>query len=136
MCCCKNKCFITAEVLTSAANVNLPAGINERIQNNVVTSIWAPRSGSNTLKTQSGKTVASDIVMATAHLFLLDSNGKQIVVLPMWMIMRDFNSPEPLQGEWANIDVTQSYILLDIGASGWAATQAIELTFGYNCEKC
>lgn len=134
MCCCKDNCIVTAEVLTNAAQISLPLGVNERIQNNTLTSIMVPRSGSSTLKSASGKTVAADTVLATAHLVLKDSNGKEIVTIPLWHLMRDYNSPEPLRGEWIGVDVTQSYIILDLTAA--TTTQVIEITFGYNCKLC
>lgn len=132
--CCKEDCIVTAEVLTNAAILNLPLGVNERIQNNVLTAIWVPRSGSNTLKSASGKTVAADTVLATAHLVLKDSNGKEIVTIPFWLLMRDFNSPEPMRGHWVGVDVTQSQIILDLTAA--TVTQVIQISFGYECKKC
>jgi len=125
---------VTAEVLTNAAIINLPLAVNERIQNHTLTSIMVPRSGSTTLKSATGKTVASDAVIATAHLVLKDSNGKEVVTIPLWNLMRDYNSPEPMRGEWIGVDVTQSQIILDLTAA--TVTQVIEITFGYACKTC
>lgn len=136
MCCKPHECVITAEALTNAAQIPLPAGINERIAKNVVTAIWVPRSGSNTLYTDKGVTVAADTVLAGAHLHLKTSGGTDYVIIPMWLLMRDFNAPEPLRGKWVDIDVSQSYIQLNTSATGYNAAHAIEISFGYDCDKC
>lgn len=136
MCCKPHECVVTAEILTSSAQVQLPQGINERIAKNIVTAIWVPRSGSNTLYTDRGVTVAADTVLAGAHLHLKNSNAKDYVVIPLWLLMRDFNSPEPLRGKWADIDISQSFIQLNTGATGYNAAHAIEISFGYDCDNC
>ena len=133
MCCKKHKCFITLETLTNSGNVSLPD--SARIRTGKITSVLLRRSGTLTLKTVNGTTVASDAVIGTAHLRLRDQNGQEITApIPLSSLQRDFNSPEPLAVDWTNVDPTQSTITLDF--AGATATQAIEIVFGLDCEIC
>lgn len=129
--CCTDKNILTAEVVTSASILQLPTSANDRIKNSRLTSVWVPRSGTTTLKTPLGATVAADTVLATAYLSLKDINGKEIIQIPFWQIMRDYNSPEPLRLALDNVDLTQSTIKLDTTATGYNAAHAILITFGY-----
>lgn len=129
---CHN-CFITLETLTNAAQISLPD--NTRIRDGVVTSIFLRRSGSGTLKTAKGTTVASDAVIGTAHLSLKNTNGKEITApIPLSSLQRDYNAPEPLCVNWRMIDLSQSSIVLDFAAA--TATHAIEIVFGIECKDC
>lgn len=136
MCCKPDNCILTTEVLTGSANIPMPQTANDRLKGSTITSIATTRSGTNTLKTRMGYTVAADTVLATAHLMLKDANSKEFIDIPFWLIMRDYNNPEPLKVNLDNIDLTQSYIVLDTTASGYSATNAIQITFGFNCKTC
>ena len=134
MCCNKaHQCFITLQTLTSAATVSLPD--SARIRNGKVTSIFLRRSGTLTLKTAQGTTVASDAVIGTAHLTLKDLNGNELTSpIPLSSLQRDFNAPEPLHVMYEGIDLMQSTIVLDFAAA--TATQCIEIIFGLDCAQC
>lgn len=131
MCCNKHKCFITLTQATTATQITLPD--NSRIRNGVVTSIFMRRSGSATLKASNGATVASDAVVATANITLTNLNGEQVLApFPLSALQRDYNSPEPLAVNWAQIDLTQSIITLTPAN----ATDVIEIIFGLDCDFC
>ncbi|MEZ4925573.1 MAG: hypothetical protein R3A50_04805 [Saprospiraceae bacterium] len=135
MCCCKDKCQYTTEVLTSGSVFALPQSAQDRIAKGHVTSIWTPRSGSNTLKTKMGRTVANDTVLATAHLTLKNADGNELLVVPFWKFMRDYNSPDPMPCNLKDVDLAQSTINLDSGDTNFNAAHAIEITFGFDCEN-
>lgn len=95
------------------------------------------KSGSGTLKNNQGQTLAADAVINTAHLQLKDVNGFAIGdQIPLNLLQRDVNSPEPLAVKWKNIDPTQCVITLDTSAAGYSATAVIELIWGMDCDSC
>jgi hypothetical protein len=129
--CCTHKCFITLQAVTSATQIQLPD--NSRIRNGRVTSIALRRSGSATLKTITGATVAADSVIATANMFLVTLGGEQICApIPLSFLQRDYNAPEPLKVNWQQIDLTQSTITLTPAN----ATDVVEIIFGLDCDFC
>lgn len=132
MCCTCDKNILTAEVTTSGGILQLPTSANDRIKQSRLTSVWVPRSGTTTLKSPLGATVAADTVLATAYLSLKDVNGKEVIQLPFWQIMRDYNAPAPLKLCLDNVDLTQSTIRLDTTATGYNAAHAIVIVFGYD----
>lgn len=135
MCCCKHKCFITLETLTNAANVTLPD--NSRIRDGKITSILLRRADGGTLKSPLGRTLAADTVIATAHATFRNKNGLAITdPVPLSMLQRDYNSPEPLAVSWTDVDPTQTTIVIDTGAAGYNAAHVIEIVFGLDCDQC
>ena len=133
MCCKPNQCFITIEALTNSAQISLPQ--SNRIQEGRVTSIMLRRSGSATLKSYTGNTLASDAVIATAHIRLKKLDGSEVTSpIPLSSLQRDFNSPDPLLVDWKNIDLTQSQIVLDFSVA--TATHVVEVIFGLDCTNC
>lgn len=135
MCNCCNLCIeeISLEVVTNGAAINLP--VNQRIQNANIKRILVRRSGSATLKSVTGKTLAADTVIATAHLILNDLGGKEKIKYPISALQRDFNSPDAYQCDLVNIDPTQCQIILDTTASGYNAAHVVEIIFGIECPK-
>jgi hypothetical protein len=129
-----HQCTVTVETLTNAGVITLPNV--QRIRTNPVLGINVRRSGSLTLKTKTGKTVAADTVIATAHLQLVDQQGFVVVDEPLSNFQRDYNSPEPRCVNYQNIDMEKSNITMDTGATGYSATAAIEITFEIACDQC
>lgn len=128
-----HKCFITVEVLTAGDSISLPD--NNQINKGRITSIQMRRSGTGTLKSSTGKTLATDAVVGTAHITLKNSNGVQIFApLPLSTLQRDYNSPEPMCVNIEGVDLAQSPITLDGAAA--TATHVFEIIFGLECDKC
>ena len=131
MCCKKHQCFITLISITNANQISLPD--SSRIRNGKVTSIMMRRSGSLTLKTANGATVASDATIGTASIVVKDLNGNEITApLPLSVLQRDYNSPEPLAVNWSSVDLTQTVITI----APANATDAVEIIFGLDCDTC
>lgn len=131
MCSKCHKCFITLEALTNASSITLPD--NQQINKSKITSIQMRRSGALTLKSATGKTLATDAVVGTAHITLKNSNGLQLFApLPLSTIQRDYNSPEPLCLNIEGVDLSQSTIVLDGAAA--IATSVLEVIFGLDCQ--
>ena len=134
MCQQRHKCFITLQTLTNAATVGLPD--NVRIRTGRVTSVQM-RQSSDALKSVQGTTLAVQAVINTAHVYFKDSNGREIAApMPLNLLQRNTNAPEPLAVNWENIDPTQTQIILDTTAAGYSATACIELIFGLDCDNC
>jgi len=129
-----HKCFISVSTQTpTTGSTTLPD--NQQINKGVITSIQMRRSGSLTLKNATGATVATDAVVGTAHITLKNSDGKQIFApLPLSVLQRDFNAPDPLCVNIEGVDLAQSTINYD-GAAATAA-HVFELIFGIACDKC
>jgi len=135
MCNCKHQCTITLSATTDAANINLPD--SSRIRRGTVNYIALRKSGSSTLKNVNGATLAADTVVDTAHLRVVNLNGFAVCdPIPLSFLQRDANSPEPYAVKWKDIDPTQCVITLDTGASGYSATDVIEIIFGLDCQEC
>ena len=131
MCGCKHQCFITLQTLTNSTQISLPD--SSRIRNGRVTSIMMRRSGSLTLKTAQGTTVASDATIGTGSIVVKDLNGNEITApLPLSVLQRDYNEPEPLAVNWSSVDLTQTVITITPAN----ATDAVEIIFGLDCDTC
>lgn len=131
MCCKKHQCFITLQTTTNSTQISLPD--SSRIRNGKVTSIMLRRSGTLTLKSATGATLASDATIGTASIVVKDLNGNEITApLPLSVLQRDYNSPEPLAVNWASVDLTQTTITI-IPAN---ATDVVEIIFGLDCDTC
>ena len=106
------------------------------IRDGRIRSIWLRRSGSATLLTRLGTTVAADTVIDTAHLTLVNQKTKQVMVIPLSTLQRDYNAPEPFAVDpdvYDGIDLSRSTITLSTSAAGYNATHAIEIMFEYEC---
>lgn len=130
-----HRCFVPLEVLTDSADISMKD--NKRISGGKITSLMLRRSGSVTLLALSGKTVAPDTVINTAHLTLRNANGTELITYPLSALQRDYNSPEPLCLDGlTGIDLASSTIKLSTGAAGYSAAHVIELIFGLDCDDC
>lgn len=134
MCCQKYTCTVVQSILTNSGNLSLPD--SNRISDNDVMALLLRRSGSSTLKDISGRTLAADTVINTAHLKLNNKNGKELAQIPLSVLQRDYNSPAPLPVDWKEVDPTQCSIVLDTTAAGYDATHVIELIWFYPCKDC
>jgi hypothetical protein len=138
MCNRPHTCFKTQEVTTNAAIVKL-VDVAE-IRESRLRSIMLRRLGSATGISATGATLAPDSVIATAHLVLVNSRNVQVMnPMPMQLLQRDYNFPEPYQLDpavYAGIDLSRSYIILSTSAAGYSATNVIELVFEYECDVC
>jgi len=138
MCNCneRHKCFLTISAVTSGSVITLPD--NARIRDGHVRSISVRRANGQVLLNNLGQQLASDGVIYTAHLNLVDGSGSPLAQMPVQNLWRDTNYPEPLAtNNWKNIDPTQSTITLSTGASGYNAAHVIELVFELNeCPNC
>lgn len=135
MCNCKTQCTLVVLVTAASTSVALPE--TNRLTNGIIKGIGMRRLNGVAAKAYTGQTLTPDAVVASAHLSLNNTNGTQILQLPLQYLQRDFNSPEWMKvNDLRNIDLTQSTITLDIGAAGWAATQVFELTFEVECDNC
>lgn len=133
MCCNKNRCFITLEALTPTSGTTVLPD-NNRINNGQVVSIMMRRSGGATLKTAKGTTVASDAVVGTAHIVLVNNNGQKMFdPLPLSTLQRDYNNPAPLPVDLTGLDLAQSTITFD--GTGATATHCFEIIFGLACDE-
>lgn len=126
------------EVVISGSNIKL-VDIAE-IRESRLLSVMLRRLGSLVGISATGATLAPDTVIATAHLVLVNSRNVQVMnPIPLQLLQRDYNSPEPYQLDpavYAGIDLSRSYILLSTSAAGYVATNVIELVFEYQCETC
>ena len=136
MCGCKAECFITLSTVIGSATVNLPESM--RLRNSKIISMWMRRLGSSTATNINGQTIAPDTVVLSAYLTLKNQNGTAIHdPIPLQLLQRDFNSPEPLAiNLYEQIDPIQSQITLNTSASGYVATDVIEIVFGLKCDGC
>lgn len=133
--CCKMPCIeeIALEVVTSSGDIQLP--VNQRIQNSTIRHILVRRSGSATLKSVTGKTLAADSVIATAHLILNSMGASEKMRYPIFSLQRDYNSPDAYQCNFTQIDPTQCKVVLDTTATGYNAAHVIEFIFGIECKE-
>ena len=126
------------EVTISGSNLKL-IDIAE-IRESRLLSVMLRRLGSLVGISATGATLAPDTVIATAHLVLVNSRNVQIMnPIPLQLLQRDFNAPEPYQLDpavYAGVDLSRSYILLSTSAAGYVNTNVIELVFEYQCETC
>jgi len=126
------------EVVISGSNIKL-VDIAE-IRESRLLSVMLRRLGSLVGISATGATLAPDTVIATAHLVLVNSRNVQVMnPIPLQLLQRDFNAPEPYQLDpavYAGVDLSRSYILLSTSAAGYVATNVIELVFEYQCETC
>lgn len=130
---CKNchDCFITLQVVTSGAILNLPD--NQRLRQNKIKAISMRRVAGGTYLSKTGATLAADTVTATAHLSLKNANGTELLDMPLTQLQRDYNNPEPLCVDYEQVDPTASTIVLSTSASGYSATAVFEITFEISC---
>lgn len=132
--CCAHKCFITLSAIAASGNIQFPD--SARIRDGRITSVNVRRSGAATLKNESQQVLVPDTVVNTAYLVVKNKNGTEIFKGPLSMLQRDYNAPEPLRVNWQGVDPTQSNIIFDTTAAGYAATQVFEITFGLDCDDC
>lgn len=125
------------ELITSGAQVFFQD--NTRIRQNKVTSIMVqspdPAESQNYLSPL-GNTLATWTVLNSSYLYIVTQNGTTLAPIPLSMIVRNYNSPEPLRVSWELVDPTQSYVQINTGASGYSATAAFVLVFGIDCDAC
>jgi hypothetical protein len=126
-------CFVSVEAEIGATGTTKLPNL-QRLAKGNVRSILVRKSGSGTLKSLSGKTLAPDSVVNTAHLTLKNANGYEIFsAMPMSVLQRDNNSPEPLCVNLeGGLDMEQSFIRFD--TSGSTATHVFEVIFGLECD--
>lgn len=138
MCDCQtHRCFEMMEMVTSAAQVNFQD--NTRIRQNKVTSIMVQSpdpAESLAFLSPMGRTLANWAVLNSSYLYIVTQNGTTLAPIPLSMIVRNYNSPEPLAVSWELVDPVQSYVKINTGASGYAATEAFVFVFGIDCDAC
>ena len=89
------------------------------------------------MKTINGTTIAPDTVINNCHLVVKNASGVEITApLPLSVLQRDYNAPEPLCVSWQGIDPQQTEITIDTSAAGYSASHAIEIIFGIECSTC
>lgn len=134
MCNCKYQCGQIFEVVTSGANVAFPE--SNRVRESRVSSVMVMKAGGTAVLSPTGKSLAVDLVLNSSYAYFVNSNGTQIAQLPLAHLVRDFNAPEPLQVNWQEIDLTQSYIVINTTVAGYSATAAFVFTVGFDCNAC
>lgn len=125
------------EVVTSAAQVFFQD--NSRIRMNKVTSIAVAMpdpTESLAFLSPMARTLANWAVLNSSYLYIVNQNGTTLAPLPLSLIARNYNSPEPLAVSWEQVDPTQSYVKINTGASGYAVTEAFVFSFGIECDTC
>lgn len=125
------------EIVTSGAQVFFQD--NTRIRQNTVTSIMvqAPDPAESlAFLSPMGRTLANWAVLNSSYLYIINQNGTTLAPIPLAQIVRNYNSPEPLAVSWEQVDPTQSYVKINTGASGYAATEAFVFIFGIECDSC
>lgn len=137
MSCCKgHACSEAIQVVTATANLKLPD--SAEIRDGKIKSITLRRLGSDTGLSATGGNLAADTVISTAHLTLINAKNVQVMKsMPLSLLQRDYNNPEPYQVNpdvFSGIDLSRSSITLDTGATGYLATDVIELIFEYDCQ--
>lgn len=135
MCCKGHKCFVILEVTTAGTSNALPE--SNRIRQSRITSLMVPRAGGATLYSPTGAVLATDAVVQSSYLSLVNENGTELQKIPLAHLQRDYNGPEPLHVNLKDIDPTQSRIVIgSLSASGYSATASILITFGLDCDNC
>lgn len=135
MCNCTHQCFYTLQVVTSSPSVNLPNA--QRIRENRVISIHIPDFGSTQGYGVNGANVADNTVIAGGYLYLKDSSGFTLCdPIPLWSLLRNSNSPEPLKVNYTQIDPEASVVTLNTSAANYAATDVIPIVFELSCTQC
>jgi hypothetical protein len=135
MCQCTHQCFYTLQVVTSSGSVNLPNA--QRIRENRVISIQIPDFGSTQGYGANGADAAPNSVLAGGYLYLKDATGFTLCdPIPLWSLLRNSNSPEPLKVNYEKIDPEASVITLNTSASGYSATDVIPIVFELSCTQC
>ena len=137
MCQCKHRCFELQEVVTSAAIVTLPD--NTRIRTNRITSLYvqpSDESGTLTYESPLGRTLAAWDVLNSSYINIINQNGTRLGQIPLAMLIRTTQNPEPLRVDWLQVDPTQTTIQIGTGVAGYVATDAIVLIFGLACDEC
>lgn len=137
MCNCKHRCFELQEIVTSSAQVYLPD--NSRVRENLVTSVYIQPSdpaGSLTFLSPIGNDIADWDVLNSSYLFVVNQSGTTIAKLPVAMLLRTTEYPEPLRVSWLEVDPTQTYFKINTTASGYADDAAIVIVFGLACNEC
>lgn len=135
MCNCTHQCFYTMSVVTSAGAVNLPN--SQRVRDNRVLSIQIPDFGSTQGYGPTGADAAPNTVLAGGYLYLKNSSGFTLCdPIPLWALLRNSNSPEPMKVNYTDIDPESSVITLNTSATGYAATDVIPLVFELSCDMC
>lgn len=141
MCNCNGKghtCIKTISVVTAGASNQIPDSAD--IRDGKIRSIMLRRLGGATGKDVNGANLAPDTVIATAHLLLVNAKNLQIMnPIPLQLLQRDYNSPEPFQVNqdvYSGIDLTRSKVVLSTAAAGYSATDVVELVFEYDCPNC
>lgn len=137
MCNCKHRCFELQEIVTLSSQVFLPD--NSRVRENLVTSVYIQPSdpaGSLTYLSPLGNDIAEWDVLNSTYLFVVNQSGTTIAKLPVAMLLRTTEYPEPLRVSWLEVDPTQTYFKINTTASGYAVGAAIVIVFGLACNEC
>lgn len=138
MCDCQqHRCFELMELLTSSEQVFFQD--NTRIRQNKVTSIMVQSSdpaGTDTYLSPLGRDLAPWTVLNSSYLYIINKDATTLAPIPLSMIVRNYNSPEPLGVSWENVDPTQSYVKINTSATDYAATDAFVFIFGIECDAC
>ena len=83
-----------------------------------------------------GNDLAVWTVLNSSYLYIKTQNATTLAPIPLSMIVRNYQNPEPLRVDWELVDPTQSYIQINTGAAGYSATAAFVLVFGIDCDAC
>lgn len=134
MCNCKYQCSQIFEVTTSGGNVPFPE--SNRVRDSRVSSVMVMEAGGILVLSPTGKSLAVDLVLQSSYAYFVNSNGTQIAQIPLAHLVRNENSPEPLQVDWREIDLTQSYVVINTGVVGYSATAVFVFTIGFDCNAC
>lgn len=74
-------------------------------------------------------------VLSTGHIVLKNASGTDIFSgsAPLELFMKDFSTPDYFCLDIENLDTQNSYVQFDTAASGYAATDVLELTWIVEC---
>ena len=138
MCGCNShSCIKTIETVTSSSVIKMPD--SAEIRDGKIRSISLRRLGGASATSITGNVLAADTVISTAHLTLVNAKNVNVMIIPLSLLQRDYNSPEPYKVDpevYSGIDLSRSTITLSTSAAGYSATAVIELVFEYNCPVC
>lgn len=142
-CNCKSlKCAVLIEVVTSGPVVSLPE--SNRIRDSHVLGIETIDMGyvennfsNSTLYSSTGAIIATADVISSSYLSLKNANGTELVKINLFHLMRGpGGQADPLRINWTDIDPTQSTIIINTAATGYANDAVIPLTFWLECNNC
>lgn len=125
------------ELITSAQQVSFQD--NTRIRMNKVISIMVQSpdpAETQTYLSPLGNNLAVWTVLNSSYLYIKNQDGRTLAPIPLSMIVRNYNNPEPLRVSWELVDPTQSFVQINTGAAGYSATAAFVFVFGIDCNEC